>query len=72
MKHDSKVRFNQGDPLNEQDTLAQTLGCRHSNPDICNANSLSGVCAFVTSDKICRKPPKSWPKLFKKLNGEIK
>ena len=33
--------------LNELDSLTQTYGCRHSNPDICNNNGIIGKCAFV-------------------------
>lgn len=57
-------------PLKEEDTETQTVGCRHTNPDICAKNQLPGKCAFVTSDGMCYAPPRSWPKQFKKLKGE--
>ncbi len=54
-------------PLNPQDTQRQTVGCRHTNPDICGKNGMADVCAFVRSDGICLSPPRSWPKQFTKL-----
>ena len=58
-------RFHQ--PLEPKDTDTQTVGCRHTNPDICAKHSMPSVCAFVRSDGMCLAPPKSWPKQFKKL-----
>ena len=58
-------------PLHPKDTPTQTYGCRQSNPDNCARNSQEGVCAFVRSDSICLYPPKSWPKLYKKLQEFI-
>ena len=43
------------DMLHEEDTAEQTYGCRQNNPDICNSNCLPGVCAFVRTDKICKR-----------------
>ena len=54
-------------PLNSQDSPCQTYGCRHQNPDNCASNSLENVCAFVRADNICKKPPQSWAKQYKKL-----
>lgn len=54
-------------PLNEQDTEVQTFGCRQNNPDICGNNGLPGVCAFVSSDHICKKPSRSWKKKYLEL-----
>ena len=54
-------------PLNPQDTQSQTVGCRHTSPDICGKNSMANVCALVRSDGICLSPPRSWPKQFIKL-----
>lgn len=68
-KNPLKVPF--GDPLNERDTETETQGCRHTNPDICNANSMENVCAFVRPDGICRKPSLSWKKQFNKLKQTI-
>ena len=56
-------------PLRDGDTQEVTLGCRHTNPDICRSNSMPGSCAFAQSDGICRTPPKSWPRQFAKLRG---
>lgn len=55
------------EPLREKDTLDQTEGCRHTNPDICANNRMPGVCAFVCADGICRRPPRSWAKQFEVL-----
>jgi hypothetical protein len=30
-------------------------------------NSMEDVCAFVTADNICIKPPQSWAKQYEKL-----
>ena len=65
MKKDLKIPFNA--PLNPQDTETCTYGCRQNNPDICAYNSLSGVCAFESSDCICKKPSRSWKKQYLKL-----
>jgi hypothetical protein len=56
-------------PLNSKDTEQQTVGCRHTNPDICAKNRTPKKCAFVTPDGICYAPPASWPKQFQKLRG---
>lgn len=54
-------------PLHLQDTEKQTIGCRHTNPDICAKNQMPKVCAFARSDNVCLSPPASWPKQFQKL-----
>lgn len=56
-------------PLNLLDTEAQTVGCRHTNPDICAKNGLPKVCALIRADKMCYAPPQSWPKQFQKLKA---
>jgi len=58
----SNNRFH--DPLLPGDTVAQTNGCRHTNPDICGKNHMPDVCAFVRGDEICLAPPSSWAKQF--------
>ena len=58
--------------LHGKDTETQTFGCRATNPDICLNNGLSGVCAFVNEDCICRKPSRAWKKQFAKLVSTIK
>ena len=54
-------------PLNSQDSPCQTYGCRHRNPHNCAKNSMEDVCAFVTADNICLKPPTGWARQFEKL-----
>ncbi len=54
-------------PLNPQDSACQTYGCRHRNPNNCASNSMENVCAFVTADNICLKPPTGWAKQYEKL-----
>ena len=56
-------------PLSDKDSLEQTLGCRHSSPDICKNNSTPDKCAFVRDDNMCFMPPRSWPKLFETLKA---
>ena len=58
--------------LNKLDTEEKTFGCRHTNPDICSNNSLTGICAFTSDDCICKRPPRSWKKLFEELNKKKK
>jgi len=55
------------DPLCEGDSEASTVGCRHTNADICAKNAMDGVCAFVRSDGMCIAPPVTWPKQYRKL-----
>lgn len=57
-------------PLNDRDSETQTYGCRANNPDICANNGLTGVCAFVSEDGICRKPSKAWKKQYQKLKEQ--
>ena len=54
-------------PLKSNDTETQTVGCRHTNPDICSKNMMSNICAYVREDGICMKPPASWKKQYHKL-----
>ena len=56
--------------LNKEDTIEKTYGCRHSNPDICSNNGIPNMCAFCSDDKICKKPPKSWKRLYEELKAE--
>ena len=66
----SNLYIKQKTPLSEKDTKDQTHGCRHTNPDICSNNSLENVCAFVSEDQICKKPPRSWKKIFENLRSK--
>ena len=54
-------------PLHFHDTEITTYGCRQNNPDICKNNGIPGVCAFVSSDSICKKPSRAWKKQFQNL-----
>tara|TARA_Y100000588_G_scaffold261927_1_gene276532 strand:+ start:1174 stop:1389 length:216 start_codon:yes stop_codon:yes gene_type:complete len=54
-------------PLLAEDTEFQTVGCRHSNPDICKNNGTVGKCALVSENNLCVLPPKTWKKLFMTL-----
>ena len=54
-------------PLNSQDSLCQTFGCRRQNPEICSSNSMENICAFVTTDNICKKPPTGWARQYENL-----
>lgn len=60
-----KVSFNS--PLKEKDTLEQTVGCRHTNPDICGSAYIESVCAFSRSDRMCLRPSRAWKKQYKRL-----
>jgi hypothetical protein len=53
--------------LNPQDSRCQTYGCRHQNPHNCVNHSMEKVCAFVTADNICLKPPNGWARQYEKL-----
>jgi hypothetical protein len=56
-------------PLTDGETELITIGCRHSNPDICAKHSMPDVCAFVTKDCKCYSPPASWKKLYARLKS---
>ena len=57
-------------PLQPGDTESQTVGCRHSHPDVCSKHSLETVCAFARADEMCLSPAASWAKRFRKLTME--
>lgn len=62
-----ELQFSFHAPLNSGDSETQTYGCRANNPNICkNADSVS-ICAFTTTDHICKKPSRAWKKQFLKL-----
>jgi hypothetical protein len=56
-------------PLTSLDSETLTLGCRHTNSDICAKNALPKVCALVRADNLCLAPPMTWPKQFQKLKA---
>lgn len=57
-------------PLRPGDSSTATIGCRHTNPDICGKNSMPNICAFVRSDGRCHSPPASWPKQYETLRRQ--
>jgi hypothetical protein len=57
-------------PPENGETLDRTIGCRYSNPNMCRKNGQEDVCAFVRTDNICKSPPSSWAKLYKKFNNK--
>ncbi len=57
-------------PLNPQDTMEQTQGCRSNNPSICSRSFMPNVCAFCRADGICKKPSVAWKKQYIKLGGK--
>jgi Type I restriction modification DNA specificity domain len=64
------MKFNsRSAPLHPEDCETRTVGCRHTNPDICSKNEMPNVCAFVRADGICLAPPSSWPKQYRHLIG---
>lgn len=70
MSRPTKQSLRHHEPLRPGDTEQQTVGCRHSNPEICAKNSLADVCAFVRVDGICLSPPLKWPQQFQRLRAK--
>lgn len=64
-KKDLLISF--GAPLRTEDTETQTYGCRANNPDICGNNGLQNVCAFASTDCLCKKPSRAWKRQYNKL-----
>lgn len=54
------MKIDQWRPLTHLDDEDRTLGCRHSNPNICKNNATPEKCAFVREDQVCLLPPRSW------------
>lgn len=71
MRHKDDLIISQKAPLNKDDTETQTFGCRHTNPSICSSNSLEGICAFVAKNSICKRPPRSWKRIYLDLKAAI-
>jgi len=71
MRHKDDLIISQKAPLNKEDTENQTFGCRHTNPCICSSNSLEGICAFIAKDSICKRPPRSWKRIYSDLKAAI-
>ena len=72
MKTEKELKIKFSAPLNDGDTETQTYGCRANNPDICGNAYMDGVCAFVSSDCICKKPSFAWKRQYMKLKGDAK
>lgn len=65
-ERDLHIKFNA--PLNFGDSEFQTYGCRANNPNICKNAYINGICAFSSSDNICKKPSTAWKKQYQKLS----
>jgi len=65
------VKVDQRRPLSPTDSETQTIGCRHSHPDICRNHSIPGKCAFVRPDNLCLLPPRSWKRIYGELKQEV-
>lgn len=59
--------FDKHTPLNSQDAIIQTYGCRYHKPDMCKNMGKPGICAFVRVDNVCINPPNTWKRHFKNL-----
>lgn len=68
-----KMQIDFSAPINKGDTETTTMGCRHTNSEICGNNGIPGVCAFVSDDGICKKPSRAWKKKYNQLleNREV-
>lgn len=64
MNHKLKIKLD--NPLNTLDSVSQTYGCRHKDPEFCKYID-TDECAFKRKDEICKKPSSSWKKSFKML-----
>lgn len=67
---DKSLRFSLKAPLNPKDTESQTYGCRANNPDICKNCYVEGICAFVSDDKVCKRPSVKWKKYYLQLKEQ--
>ena len=56
--------------LEPGDSPTTTVGCLHTNPEICRKNSMPEVCAFVREEGRCCAPPASWPEQYQALKKE--
>ena len=68
--YDKKKHYSFNAPLNPNDTLTQTQGCRSNNPNIFSRAFTEKVCAFCRADGICKKPSVAWKKQYIKLGGK--
>lgn len=58
------LQFSLKDPLHALDTENTTYGCRANNSDICKNCYVENICAFSSSDCICKAPSAKWKKYF--------
>ena len=65
--NDKNLKIKLRAPLHTLDSETQTYGCRANNPDICSNCYLDSICAFVTVDHICRRPSRSWKKIYNEI-----
>lgn len=72
MKYKEKIRVDFHAPLFDRDTELITIGCRHTNPEICRSNGIPSICALVREDGICYKPSSAWKKQYNKLKKEMR
>ena len=70
MEYDKKLRINRLSPLHPTDTEKQTYGCRANNPDACANVLLDGICAFASSDCLCKRPTQMWKRQYRELLDE--
>ena len=54
-------------PLKEGENEYITIGCRHTNPNICASAYLENICAFVRKDGTCLNPGRGWKKKYVEL-----
>lgn len=66
------MKIDQKRPLTNLDSETQTVGCRHSNPNICRNHSTEEKCAFVRNDRLCLLPPRSWKAIWEELKVNLK
>ena len=64
---EKNLRFSLKAPLNAGDTETQTYGCRANDPGICKNCYVEGVCAFTSSDNVCKAPSSRWKKYYSQL-----
>lgn len=58
-------------PLKDGENENVTIGCRHTNPDICASAYLENVCAFSRRDGKCMNPGKGWKKKYLELKYKV-
>ena len=54
-------------PLQPEDKIDQTQGCRRAEPVYCRYAADRKVCAFVRADNTCLHPPIGWKKRYYRL-----